>query len=679
MQLFPRIINNFVVSRSVAKVIKPKQKVLTKLPFWQDDRKMGWVFFGFAFLLYGQTIGFDYALDDIAVTWGNDYVKAGFSGIGKILKSFYWAGFPNFAEANSGLFRPVSLILFAIEWQFVPESPHFYHFINVVLFAFCVYQLYRLLRELLGKDRIMLAMMTTLIWVVLPVHVEVNANIKSADEILSFLFFVLSFRKLLQWNETGKTKTLIISAALIFLSLLSKEGAILFIPVMLLALMMFRKRTIKQLVLPGVILGSVALIWLGWHHAVISNGPPEITYDYRNNALLSSPSAVDRIGTAIGMQSRYWVKMLVGYPLSYNYSYNEIPIDGFASVWAWISLIGIAAAGFFAWKNFRTQPVVSYAILFYFITFALTCNIFYLIGETFAERLVFVPSLGFALLFSWLILKLTKGLEEKKFHAPAMYILAGLMLVYSIRTYARSGDWEYESYLFTADVENAPNSARVHDNYGLLLLGDADKQTDEIKKKQLKERAYSEFLTAATIDSLDFQAALVLAQLNLANGNPSQAIYWGNKNVHIFKSHFKVNPNDRAVYSILGNAYIQTRKHDSAATILKGGEKLFPKDENFPIAIGNNYLAQGDTTNTILYYEKAVIVNPKSVLSWDKLANVSGMTRNFKRSSEAFTQITQLEPNNLNAYRMLYMNSIAIGDTASANAYAEQYRARGGK
>jgi tetratricopeptide (TPR) repeat protein len=640
---------------------------------------MGWVFFGFAFLLYAQTIGFDYALDDIAVTWGNDFVKAGFGGIGKILKSFYWAGFPNFAEANSGLFRPISLILFAIEWQFVPESPHFYHFVNVVLFALCVYQLYRLLRELLGKDYIMLAMMTTLIWVVLPVHVEVNANIKSADEILSFLFFVLAFRKLLQWNETKKIGTLIISAVLIFLSLLSKEGAILFIPMMLLALMMFRKRSVKQLVLPGMILGSVALIWLGWHYAVISNGPPEITYDYRNNALLSSPSAVDRIGTAIGMQSRYWVKMLIGYPLSYNYSYNQIPIDGFASVWAWISLAGIAAAGFFAWKNFRTQPVVSYAILFYFITFALTCNIFYLIGETFAERLVFVPSLGFALLFSWLILKFTKGLGEKKIHAPAMYILAGLMLVYSIRTYARSGDWEYESYLFTADVENAPNSARVHDNYGLLLLGNADKEKDEIKKKQLKAQAYAEFQTAASIDSLDFQAALLLAQLNFTNGNYASAIYWAKKNISIFKSFYKLNPNDKSVYAILGNAYIETKKYDSAYIVLNEGATLWPKDEIFMIDIGNTYFAKRDTVNALVYYEKAVALNPKSVNTWDKLANVNGMKGEFKRSSEAFLEITRLDPNNLNAYRMLYMNSMAIGDTASARTYEEQYRARGGK
>jgi tetratricopeptide (TPR) repeat protein len=659
---------------------KAKQATLTKPSFWQDDRKVGWLFFGFAFLLYAQTIWFDYALDDVAVVYGNDFVRAGFGGIGKILKTFYWAGFPNFANANSGLFRPVSLILFAIEWQFMPKSPHFYHFVNVALFATCVFQLYRLLRELLGKDALMLAMMTTLIWVVLPVHVEVNANIKSADELLSFLFFVLSFRKLLQWNQTKKAGQLIISATFIFLSLLSKEGAILFIPVMLLALIMFRGRTIKQLVFPTAIFAGVAVIWLGWHYWVISNASSAmITYDYRNNALLSSSSAIDRVGTAVGMQARYWLKMLVGYPLSYNYSYNEIPVDGFASIWAWISLIGIAAAGYFAWKNFKANPVVSYAILFYFITFALTCNIFYLIGETFAERLVFVPSLGFALLFSWLILKLTKGIGTKNIHVPAVYVLIGLTLVYSIRTYARSDAWAYDSNLFTADVENAPNSARAHRNYGILLMGNADKTKDDLQKKKMRDEAYQQFFTAASIDSLDFEAALELAQLNFGRHDYPVAIYWGNRNIHIFKSYYKLNPNDKAVYVILGNSCIEMHKYDSARLVLNEGANLFPQDEIFQIDIGNAYLAQHDTLNTIKYYEKAVSVNPKSVLAWDKLANVCGMKKEFKRSSEAFEKITELEPNNLNAYKMLYQNSVAMGDTTRAKTYADQYYAHGGK
>jgi Tfp pilus assembly protein PilF len=436
---------------------------------------------------------------------------------------------------------------------------------------------------------------------------------------------------------------------------------------------------VKEVLLPAGIFAVAAFIWLGWHYWVISNGPPRVTYDYRDNALLSSTSSIDRIGTAIGMQSRYWLKMLIGYPLSYNYSYNEIPVDGFASVWAWISLAGIAAAGYFSWKNFRSNPVVSYAILFYFITFALTCNIFYLIGETFAERLVFVPSLGFALLFAWIILKLTKGTTEKKIHAPAMYLLTGILLVYSIRTYSRSQDWKYQNDLFTADVENAPNSARVHDNYGLILLGNADKEKDQLASQKLKDAAYAQFSTAAAIDTLDFQAALLLAQLNLAKMNYDSAIYWGKKDIHIFRSYYKVNPNDPAIYSILGNAWIFIHKPDSAAVYFNEGLKIFPQNENFMIDIGNSYFARQDTVNALVYYQKAVDANPKSITAWDKVGNVAGMHREYERSNKAFETLLQLNPSDPKPYATMRTNYLLLGDTAKAIQYNQLYIDNGGK
>src|ERR1017187_6894499 len=86
----------------------------------------------FGFLLYMNTIGNDYALDDVAVITKNKFVQNGFNGIPTILHTFYWQGY---WDLNAGLYRPLSLILFAIEWQIFPDAPHIYHFINVVLFA----------------------------------------------------------------------------------------------------------------------------------------------------------------------------------------------------------------------------------------------------------------------------------------------------------------------------------------------------------------------------------------------------------------------------------------------------------------------------------------------------------------------------------------------------------------
>lgn len=634
---------------------------------------MAWVFFGFAFLLYAQTIGFDYALDDVAVIRKNAFVQDGFGGIGKILSTFYWAGDPDFANANSGLFRPVSMIMFAVEWQVFKDSPHVFHFVNVVLYALAAYQLYRLLRQLFNRQGVTLSILICGLWIAMPVHVEVAANIKSGDEILSVLFFFLSFRKLLDWSALGKPKYLIFSSLFMFLSLLSKEGAVLFIPPMLIALLLFREKKIKDLVQPVIYFTGIVIVWFAWHTSVISNSGVEvITYDYHNNALLSSASVIDRIGTAIGMQGRYWLKMIVGYPLSYNYSFNEIPVDGFASVWAILGLAGIIASIYVCVKYFRTMPVLVFGILFYFITFALTSNIFYIIGDTFAERFTFAPSLGFVIVLSWLILKITKGLEEKRIHTQAVYILLPVMLLYSVMSFSRSTDWEYESELFTADVEHAPGSARVHYNYGVLLIDKAVKSADEPSKKLYYDQAYNEFITAITIDTNDVQSSFNLGVVEYRRGNFAESVKWS-RNV------LKINPRDVSVLVNLGDALSKVNKKDSAIACYKSAiEKNLATTDTW-LNLGYIYLVKGDTANALSAFDGAVKLDPKFSTGYDKIGNVAGMHREYDRSTKAFLTFAQLNPGDPKPYFMIRTNYLLLGDTTTALKYYQEYLNRGGK
>src|ERR1044071_5511236 len=178
---------------------KEKAELTHSKPFWSQDRTIAWALGGFAFLLYAQTIGFGYALDDVAVLKSNDFVHAGFRGFKDILTSFYWHGNASFADANSGLFRPLSLLLFATEWQLFHDKPGVFHFVHIMLYAVAAMQLYLFLRDLFGKTGSQLAIFATLFWIVLPVHTEVVANLKSADEILSLLFSLLMMRWLLKW------------------------------------------------------------------------------------------------------------------------------------------------------------------------------------------------------------------------------------------------------------------------------------------------------------------------------------------------------------------------------------------------------------------------------------------------------------------------------------------------
>src|ERR1035441_9432899 len=126
--------------------IKPKAKEVAILADPNAMKKLkislGIIIGVFAFLLYAQSITFNYALDDITVINQNNFVKKGFAGIADILKTDYWCGYVGNNRVPE--YRPASLILFAIEWQFFQDNLHVYHLVNIFLFSFsyCNYLFY---------------------------------------------------------------------------------------------------------------------------------------------------------------------------------------------------------------------------------------------------------------------------------------------------------------------------------------------------------------------------------------------------------------------------------------------------------------------------------------------------------------------------------------------------------
>ena len=100
----------------------------------------------------------------------------GFGGFGEILTTFYWDGS---SEPNAGLFRPVSLLLFAAEWQMFENNPGIFHFVRTVLYALVSMQLFLFLGSLFKGQSITLPFLANLIWIVIPIHTQVAAKLRA--------------------------------------------------------------------------------------------------------------------------------------------------------------------------------------------------------------------------------------------------------------------------------------------------------------------------------------------------------------------------------------------------------------------------------------------------------------------------------------------------------------------
>ena len=181
-----------------------------------------------AFVIYVNTFNHDYALDDASAISANYVTKQGISGIPTLFKEHYRFGYWN---SPGTLYRPIPLAMFAIEWQIAPDSPGFYHFMNVLLYALTAFILFLTLCKMIPKYSPALPFLTTLLFITHPVHVEVVANIKSRDEILSFLFCIFAVYFLWKYLKFENKKWLAFSLFSYLLAMFSIENAITFLAI----------------------------------------------------------------------------------------------------------------------------------------------------------------------------------------------------------------------------------------------------------------------------------------------------------------------------------------------------------------------------------------------------------------------------------------------------------------
>ena len=92
-------------------------------------------------LLYMVTLNFEYVLDDQIVLTKNNYVNKGFGGIWDILSTETFMGY--FGEQKNlvvgARYRPLSLVTFAIENQFVGQNSAVSHGLNILFYILSIW------------------------------------------------------------------------------------------------------------------------------------------------------------------------------------------------------------------------------------------------------------------------------------------------------------------------------------------------------------------------------------------------------------------------------------------------------------------------------------------------------------------------------------------------------------
>ena len=668
------------------------------------------VVFVIAVVIYSNTLWNNYAIDDAIVLTENHFTKQGFGGIKDLMTHDAFVGF--FGQRGSSLiqggrYRPLSLVTFAIEYQFWGLHAGYSHAVNVLLFALLgllVLYLLQLIQGAPSNDAFYLQwpFIATLLFIVHPIHTEAVANIKGRDELLAMLFSVGALIFALRYVTTHRLADIGLGVVAFFLALLSKENAITFLGIVPLCYYFFFKPVAKDYMIAvgSFLVAGVIFLLIRGHYA-----PTGILQE--SSEVLNNPFALatteQRYATIVATFILYLRLLVYPFRLTHDYYYNEIPYVTFSSGLTILSVVITLAIIAYALVLLRKKHVAAFGILFYFITFSIVSNLVFTVGILMNERFLFMPSLGFCIAIGYGAYALYKNnyVSRDVFTIGVTVVC----LILASKSFSRNFAWKDNFTLLKTDVKTSTNSSKAHTTYGGLLIEEADKTKDSVLVKSLLQESMRELQMALTIYPKNGDAWLLLGNatykfnhdVSAAIGDYTNAFQCKGAsgfdaiyNIGVLQLDNKMpllaarnlkKANDlrpgqfKCIYN-LGDAYAKSNLPDSAIAWFQVAKSLEPSNAITYHAIGITYCRSlNNLEQGIPYLQQAADMQPRNMDFLDDLAVANGIKGNFNGAIETAKRMLALDSNSVAAYSILITSYANAGNKASAAAYSRKVQA----
>lgn len=386
----------------------------------------------FSIVLFLNTLENDFTYDDLKVVQWNPFL-VGYAHSKELL--------------TEG--RVVRTITLMIDHKLFGMNPHGYHLQNILWHGLSTVLLFFLTLRL-SKDKT-ISVLSAIFFACHPVHVESVANISNRKDLICLSFSLMTFLFYLKSYEYSGGKRYLISA-LIFVSfalaLLSKQAAAV-IPIMLYAyevyfipkgnnrLLLDNSRWLWKVMFPFIIYG---VYYLG----KVFSGFSQLNINFKIEELIFTTTRM----------ILFYNNMLL-WPVNMSADHIFLMSNSFTEPKVQISFI---TWFIFIWaiiKLFKKAPLISFALLWYLVTLL---PVLFILGTGYfaAERYLYMPSVGFVLIFAVGVEKLLK-----RHYMATFVLLAAIIALHSINTFNRNTVWRNNVTLWLDTFRKDPMSVRA--------------------------------------------------------------------------------------------------------------------------------------------------------------------------------------------------------------------------
>jgi protein O-mannosyl-transferase len=406
-----------------------------------------------AVAVYANSLSNGFITDDKVQLLGNPLV----TDIHR-LPQVFGSGVWSFLGYRGNYYRPVQFLVYALlYWIFGPHALG-YHCFMVLLHAANTALVYALARRLIVQSMPGAAWISAALFAVHPIHTEAVDWIAALPDVL---LTTLSLAGLLAFVRQNGLPNRLQSAGhcgLYLLALLTKETGVMLLPLYAgYQWIVQAKAASYASAMPSPLRRNNAGLYAGMAaafaiylvlrvHALGALAPAQQAF------LQLSPAAFAMSAAVIA--ASYFARLV--WPAGLNF-FHVFHATSHATPQLALALAALAAVAWVAFRLRARQPMVSYSVFWIALTITPVLNLAGVGQNVFAERYLYLPSVGFVWLagvaWAWL-----RGAAPP----VAWPAAAAILLACAATAMARNADWKDDFMLLQATLKQSPESGYLH-------------------------------------------------------------------------------------------------------------------------------------------------------------------------------------------------------------------------
>ena len=572
---------------------------------------------------YANSITNGFVLDDGPIIVTNPLVRS-LANLPRIFTSDYWAGSGIGAVLRDpGLYRPLTLVSYAVNYSVSGLSPAAFHATNVALHAATAFMVFLVAVDLLGST--VVAFAAAALFAVHPVHAEAVTGVVGRAEILATFFALLSLRV----GRGTSLSAAVGSGVLYLLALFSKESAAMLIVLFPLydwtrhgSADRSSRPALKTLATRYIALSLAVVVYATFRFNAVKL--PAHTWDGWIGV-----AAHTRVLTAIRVLAEYLLLFIWPRTLLADYAVGDVPLARALDVPVLLAIaVFVALIWAFATK-LRRERVLLFAFAWFFLAILPASNLLFAAGLGKAERILYFPSVGLCLAAGWLIKTLYDRAPGRGRSIAVGFCV--VLLALGIRTWQRNQDWRDDLTLARASLAISPASALMNSVAGTELMKlDSTREATPFLERAVREAPAKPFYHVRL-----GSAYYASQQTDRAEGE--------------FKRALQLSPDDADALSDLAVIYLNRQDFNEALRLLNAALSAAPRHADARVNRGLVYLAAGRVDNAIDDFRAAIDIDPSRADAHNSLGVAYGRSGRLREAATEFREALRLRPNDASA------------------------------